>query len=231
MAGNGKIALDPRLSMVATMVGNCACYADIGCDHGRLGAFLLQNGRCGRAVLTDISDKSLKKARMLMDNLGLVERVRFSVGDGAKALTEPVDVVVIAGMGGTTIAGILREGRQQLGDARLLLQPNVGAPELREALCACGYAITDERVVQDAGRNYVIIQAEPGKADYSPKQTVVGPVLLERMPPELLPYAQFRLRVAKKALSGAEASGDAAQIAPLAQEIEIWQEVLACLQR
>ncbi len=104
-------------------------------------------------------------------------------------------------------------------------------PELREALCACGYAITDERVVQDAGRNYVIIQAEPGKADYSQKQTVVGPVLLERMPPELLPYAQFRLRVAKKALSGAEASGDAAQIAPLAQEIEIWQEVLACLQR
>ena len=51
------------------------------------------------------------------------------------------------------------------------------------------------------------------------------------MPDELLPYARFRLRVAKKALSGALASGDDRQIAPLEQEAAIWEEVLACLLR
>ena len=54
-------------------------------------------------------------------------------------------------------------------------------------------------------------------------------MLLERLPQELTPYARFRLRVAKKALNGAQSSGDAAQTGPLEMEIGIWEEVLACL--
>ena len=224
------ISLDPRLSMIARLVGSCECYADIGCDHGRLGAFLLKSGQCQRALLTDISEPSLQKARDLIALLGLSERVDFCVGDGALALTRLVDAVVIAGMGGSTIARIIREGGAHLKDARLVLQPNVAAPELRGALSACGYAICDERVVQDGRRSYVIIVAHRGVSSYSKKQLTVGPVLLERMPAELVPLARFRLRVAQKALKGASASGDAAQMRPLMDEIGIWEEVLSCLQ-
>lgn len=231
MSHSGFISLDPRLSMIARLVGKCESYADIGCDHGRLGAFMLQSGQCERAVLTDISQPSLQKARTLIDSLGLSERADFRVGDGALALEEPVEVVVIAGMGGSTIAKIIREGRERLAGARLVLQPNVAAPELRGALCECGYAVTDEGVARDGRRNYIVIQAEPGKTDYGLKQLIVGPLLLERLPAELEPYAAFRLRVAKKALMGAKASGDAAQTAPLEQEIAIWEEVLECLRR
>ena len=235
MPGEKRIALDPRLSMIAQLVGSCECLADIGCDHGRLGAFMLQNHRCKRAQLTDISDMSLKKARSLIALAGLSEFVDFCVGDGAKALIAPCDVAVVAGMGGTTIAQIIRDGRDALGSARLVLQPNVAVPELREALWGEGYGITDERVVQDGRRNYVILVAEvnnrPKSAitDHSLKEKIVGGVLLERMPPELSPYAQFRLRVARKALKGAEAGGDGEQAALLSQEIEIWEEVLSCL--
>ena len=66
MERRGKIALDPRLSMIARMVGACECCADIGCDHGRLGAFLLQSGQCRRVQLTDISEPSLDKAKRLI---------------------------------------------------------------------------------------------------------------------------------------------------------------------
>ncbi|MBQ1374724.1 MAG: SAM-dependent methyltransferase, partial [Clostridia bacterium] len=163
MTGNGRIVLDPRLSMIARLVGPCECYADIGCDHGRLGAFMLQKGLCQRAVLTDISEPSLAKARALMDHLDLADRVTFAVGDGARALREPVDAVVIAGMGGATIAQIVRDGRENLGGARLILQPNVAAPQLRQALSECGYAIFDEHVARDGRRNYVIICARPGR--------------------------------------------------------------------
>ena len=231
MGDRNTVALDPRLSMVARLVGTCDCYADIGCDHGRLGAFMLQNNLCRRALLTDISEPSLAKARVLMKRLDLEDRAVFCVGDGALAIDEPVQAVVIAGMGGTTIAEIVKVGRERLGNARLVLQPNVAAPELRETLCEVGYAIVDERVVQDGRRCYVIIVAEPGKADYGLKERMVGPVLLERMPGELLPYARFRLRVAKKALSGARVSGDDAQIEPLEREAAVWEEVLECLQR
>ena len=229
MTGEKRIALDPRLSMIARLVGSCACYADIGCDHGRLGAFLLQSGQCGRAVLTDISEHSLAKARALIGRLGLAERVAFRAGSGATVLDVPVDAAVIAGMGGETIAEILREGRDHLGDARLVLQPNVAAPALRAALSECGYRITDERIARDGRRCYVILCAEPGQSRYDERERIVGPVLLRRRSPELKPYADFRLRVARKALAGAQAGGDATQVDILRREIEIWEEVGACL--
>ena len=231
MGRRGEIALDPRLSMIARMVGSCECCADIGCDHGRLGAFLLQTGQCKALQLTDISEPSLNKARVLMDNLDLTDRVRFAVGDGVMALEGTPDVIVIAGMGGATIAQILENGREKLGDARLVLQPNVAAPQLRQTLCSLDFAVTDEQVIQDGCRCYVVIQAERGKADYSLKQLTVGPVLLAHMPRALEPYAAFRLRVAKKALAGALASVDDAQRVPLEREIAIWEEVWKCLQR
>lgn len=225
------IALDPRLSLIAELVGSCRCCADIGCDHGRLGAFLLQAGRCERVQLLEISEPSLQKARRLIGLMNLSDRVDFGVGDGAQAMTGPADVVVVAGMGGATIARILREGQARLASARLILQPNVAAAELRAALAECGWRITDERVAADGRRHYVVIVAVRGRAAYSPEQLLVGPVLLERMPPELMPYAAFRLRVAQKALRGAEAGGDEAQRTLLRREAEIWEEVGACLGR
>ena len=231
MHDTGRIVLDPRLSMIAHLVGPCECCADIGCDHGRLGASMLQTGQVRRMVLTDISEPSLAKARKLIGQLGLKDRVEFAVCDGALALAHPVDAAVIAGMGGATIARIVLEGRRALGDARLILEANVAAPQLRSTLSECGYELYDERVARDGRRNYVILCARPGRAEYTERELIVGPVLLRRLPEELKPYALFRLRVAKKALAGAEISGDAAQTKPLAREIEIWEEVLACLQR
>lgn len=231
MRENGRISLDPRLSMIARLVGQCQCCADIGCDHGRLGAFLLQSGQCRRVVLSDISEPSLKKARALIDRLGLDERAAFCVANGVPEVQQLPQAVVIAGMGGATIAHILREGRERLGDARLVLQPNVAAPQLRAALSECGYAIEDERIVRDGRRCYVILTAKPGESDYGLKERVVGPVLLQRLPPELMDYARFRLRVTEKALKGAAQGDDDRQRDALAAELEIWREVFACLQR
>lgn len=229
--GERHIALDPRLSVIAEMVGSCESYTDIGCDHGRLGAFLLQTGRVKRATLTDISAESLQKARRLIGLLGLGDKVDFRVGDGAKALEIAPEVIVIAGMGGALIARLVREGRQYLGASKLIMQPNVAAYELRKTLVEQGYRISDERIAPDGRRNYVVIAAEPGKAEYSEKELIVGPVLLRELPESLAPYAAFRLRVAKKALSGATRGGDDAQTETLNREIAIWEEVMACLRR
>ena len=54
-------------------------------------------------------------------------------------------------------------------------------------------------------------------------------MLLERRPPLLGDYAAFRLRVARKALTGAQQGGDAENIAELRREIAVWEEVEACL--
>ena len=224
-----RMNLDPRLSAIAELVGRCESYADIGCDHGRLGAFLLKSGQVRRAALTDISEDSLKKARRLIDRLGLNDRVDFKVGDGAQALDRAYPVVVIAGMGGALIEKLVREGCERLGGARLILQPNVAHYALRKGLMEAGYAITDERVAPDGRRNYLIIVAEPGEGRYTERELIAGPVLLKTLPETMKPFAAFYLRVAQKALAGAEKGGDAAQISALEREIAIWEDVLKCL--
>lgn len=224
-----RISLDPRLSMIAGMLGVCEYCADIGSDHGRLGAFLLQNGQCSRMCLTDISDASLQKARKLIALLGLEERVDFCVGDGALALNRPVNAAVIAGMGGETMAHILETSGDKLNGARLLLQPNVAAEQLRECMSRIGWKITDENLVRDGRRIYMVIEAVQGEQSLSEKEAVVGPVLLKKKPELLKEYCTFKLRVLKKALEGASQGADAREAERIKRELAIWEDTAACL--
>lgn len=225
----GAISLDPRLETIAAMCGVCVSLADIGTDHGRLGAYMLQTGMCKTVQFTDISEPSLMKAKRLLATLGIADRARFLVGDGAQALEQSPDAAVIAGMGGETIAGIISRGRTMLADARIVVQPNVAAADVRRQLCASGYAICDERIVRDGRRLYVVIAAEPGDMRLNEFQLTAGPVLMERKPDTLFDYADFRLRVIRKALAGAERGGRDG--APLRSEREIWEEVTAWRRR
>lgn len=218
-------ALDQRLGTIYDMLGTVHAVADIGTDHGYLGARLLMDGRAERVQFLDISEPSLNKARRLMDRLGFLPRSDFAVGDGANALLYPVDAVVIAGMGGSTIAHILREGANKIAPARIIMQPNVAAKEVRETLCEIGYRIDDERLVQAAGRFYTIISAVPGSELYDEKQLLIGPVILEKRPPALAEFAAFKVRVAKKALMGAQKSQRDVQQAFL-DEIALWEPLL-----
>ena len=226
---NKHISLDPRLSTIAEMLGKCACCADIGCDHGRLGAFLLQNKRCEHICLTDISAPSLDKARKLIRLLGLEDRASFYVGDGAQILERSVDAAVIAGMGGETIAEIIEGSNGRLDGAKLILQPNVAAPELRRRLNRRGWMITGETLVRDGRRIYLILTAQQGEQSLTEQEYQAGPLLLKEKPELLADYAAFRLRVAHKALLGAQNGRDEAVIAALQNEIAIWKDVEACL--
>ena len=223
-------SLDKRLAAIEEMIPPCALVADIGADHGRLGTHLLLTGRAQRVAFLDISAPSLDKAKALTKRLGLDERVKFYVGDGALPLDESPDCAVIAGMGGETIAGIVEAGRERLKNTVLIMQPNVAQYQLRKRLMATGYAITDECIARAAGRWYTIIQAQPGPAQYDERALLIGPVLLGRRDEALTGYAQFQYRVTAKALNGAVAGGD-----PIAEELkwtlDQWKEVRTWLQR
>ena len=222
-----SVVLDARLRAVAEMVGRCRQIADIGCDHGRLCAFLLQKGWIERAILTDISADSLNKAQRLIQLTGLRSQAEYQVCDGLEALPEAPDAVVIAGMGGDTVSGILERGLSKVFGARLVLQANVGKPALRRAVTRLGYAFTRERIALCNGRCYVIMEAVPGTQALTEEETLVGPILLREHPPELEALTRFHLRVARKALMGAQKGGDAAQAEALKREIAIWEALEA----
>ena len=229
MAFEKRISLDPRLSMIADMLGTCVCCADIGSNHGRLGAYLIQNKRCDRVLLTDISSASLDGARELIGLLGYNGSVRFCVGDGAAAIDEDVDAAVIAGMGGETIAHILETSLGRLDGAKIVLQPNVAAAELRCCLTADGWKITDEDLAKDGRRIYPVLRIERGAQTLTEAEAVVGPMLLQKKPALLREYIEFYLRVHGKALRGAANGSNPETARALEREIEIWEDVRKCL--
>ena len=235
MDGDSRLrmfSLDDRLSAIAALIDPCQCVGDIGTDHGLLGAYLLLNDRCKCVQFTDISAPSLKKAKSLIEIYGLQNRAQFSVGDGAQALTQAPDYTVIAGMGGQTIAHIVKTGRASLGQSTLILQPNVGQYELRCALQDTGYEIIDETIAKSGRRFYVIIKAVTGQAQYEPMQLHIGPILMKTKPEHFSGYAAFRIRVLEKAITGAKSAENAcdeSNFSMLNDELTCWKEAVKCL--
>ena len=227
MLPENAIALDARLSAIRDLAGSCARFADIGADHGRLGAHMLLHGLCERAQLADISEASLAKARRLIYGLGLTGRVDFCVGDGAQGAQRTAGHSRRRRHGWRqTIAGIVERGRDMLKNARLVLQPNVAAPELRARLQAARFRITNEVIARDGRRLYVIIAAEAGEMRLTPEETEVGPVLLRRRPAACFPTTRGLPACAwrAKALQGARRGhGDAAAFE---REISIWEAII-----
>lgn len=220
--------LDERLRMLSALVPACPMAADIGADHGFLGAWLLSSGRCERVQFLDVSGPSLQKARRLIASLGLEGRALFGVGDGTQAMIAPAQAVILAGMGGPTICGILERGQEALGDAQLILQANVGQKELREQLARLHYRIDREELVRAGGRWYIGMRAVRGEANYTRRELLIGPCLLAARPACLAEYAAFRIRVLENALSGVRrAEGERAERIEreLREEKSVWEEV------
>ena len=66
-----SVSLHPRLEAAAALLGKTSVLADIGCDHGRFSAAMLQRGIAEKVIASDISAPSLKKAEQLANVCGL----------------------------------------------------------------------------------------------------------------------------------------------------------------
>lgn len=168
--------LDARLRCVADLVPPCDVAADIGADHGRLACYLLSNHICGRMIVSDISDDSLNKSRRLLKLHGLECRAKLVVADGLDAITEPVSAVIVAGMGGRTIADILQK-HENIGDARLIVSAHTEMHLLRQKLFEYGFCFESETVLRANGRFYTVLSSRRGRAEYSPRQLYIGSAL------------------------------------------------------
>ena len=190
--------LDERLERIASLVPACALAADIGADHGLLGTALLRRGVCGRVLFADISEKALSHARETVRRCGFEDRACFAVADGLEALRAvdaPCGCAVIAGMGGKTIAEILRGGAGLLPpDAALVLSAHTEHRLVREAVQAIGWHIAREEVCLCAGRYYLVWRAEPGaQAPWTEAELLCGRLLWREMDEVKRGYLRHRL--------------------------------------
>ena len=151
--------LDARLRQVAAFVRQGSRLADIGTDHAFLPVELVKSGRCTYAVASDVRVGPVAAATRTVSEAGLQDKIAIRLGDGLSTVSEDeVDDIVIAGMGGETIAMILAAALWvNNGRYRLILQPMTRAEKLRRYLWESGFAILAEEVVHDGRHWYTVI--------------------------------------------------------------------------
>ena len=172
------LELRARLRALADWVEpGCRCLADIGTDHGYIPAALLLEGRTERAVASDIAPAPLDRARATAERWGLTERMDLRLGSGLDVLAPgEADTVVIAGMGGDTLVDILAAA-PWCRETALLLQPMSRAEVLRPWLAENGFSIRRERLVQDRGVLYPILDVSGGEMALSESEAWGGVLL------------------------------------------------------
>lgn len=182
--------LSKRLRTAYDMVTDGSVVADIGCDHAFLSIALVSGGKAVRAFACDVNEGPLKKAEANIKATGLSDRIRTVLSDGLCSLDEPVDSIVICGMGGSLIISILEKSLEKVKAAReLILSPQSDIAKVRIWLYEHGFSLLKETAVTDAGKYYCVMRVVPGdepegwEVPYVPKEAFFyvmkyGPYLL-----------------------------------------------------
>ena len=170
-----QIKLSARLEAIARAIPNQGSVADIGTDHGLIPVWLLSNGHNGALFATDINSGPLESAKQTALEHGFGDKIRFFLCDGLAGLSgQKIDTVVIAGMGGETIAEILGASTKLIKNSLLVLQPMSRASELRRWLFENGYRVLSEQLITD-GPVYELMTACSGQdMPYSPAEFFIG---------------------------------------------------------
>lgn len=154
-----QLELTPRLRAVAEMVPYGAAIADIGTDHAYLPVWLLLEGKITRAIAADLREGPLSRAKLTAKEYDCRENIDFRLCNGLSGIApKEADTIVIAGMGGETIAAILEQAAWTKNESyTLILQPMSAQNDLRRWLWKQGYGILSEQIICEGDKLYNIL--------------------------------------------------------------------------
>ena len=172
-----------RLKTLLSLISPCKQFADVGCDHGYMAKAVLDGGLCESAIITDISEKCLNKARSLLksyiDN-GVVNSI---VTDGLKSVPY-CDQVLIAGMGGEEIVKIIINS--PFLPEKFVLQPMKNTKKVRLCLLDMGYRIDKDFVFYSGRKYYDTIVAVKGTDKLTDEELEFGKTNLQEKSPDFI---------------------------------------------
>ena len=175
-----NISLSDRLYCCASHLCNGQRVADIGCDHGYLGIYLLQNGHASSVIAADVNEGPLQSAMRNAEKYGVKDKMSFYLSDGAKNIPRDFDALVCAGMGADTIIHILEDAPWLRSEQyNLILQCQSKTPTLRRYLSDNGWHIELETLVREGKFLYTVmtVRFSPTAPRLTPGQCYISPVL------------------------------------------------------
>lgn len=157
------IQLTPRLAAIANEIKKGETMADIGTDHGFLPVALWEQGICPKVILADVNQGPLDRAKSNAAESHPGVEFDCRLGDGLKVIEAgEVDVIAIAGMGGTLMTEILGEDMEKTWSyKKLILQPRKDIGELRHWIYNHSMSISNEQLVREGRYIWPILTVVP----------------------------------------------------------------------
>lgn len=160
-----------RLTEIAKSVKEGSSLVDVGCDHGYIAKMLLDSNTIVKVIESDISEKSLEKAKLLLSGEKYKDKVKFIVSDGLLGIdTSTYDTLLIAGMGEETIISILNESIDKVRSfSHIILQAMGEGSNIRKYFMENDFFIEKERLFIEKDKYYRLFEIKSKKtnvADY-----------------------------------------------------------------
>ncbi len=193
-----SLELKGRLKLIADKVPECGTVADIGTDHAYLPIYLIRQGKCKKAVASDVRTGPVQVANRNISKYKLKDRIETRMGSGLETIGKnEADAIIIAGMGGTLLSELLEADAEKVcGDAVLILQPMNDLDIVRKWLYEHKFNIFDEELSAEGNKIYCVMAARfDGRTKpYEDFQLHVGECLIKKQDPLLLSYCEMKVR-------------------------------------
>ncbi|MBE6151796.1 MAG: SAM-dependent methyltransferase [Firmicutes bacterium] len=167
--------LTKRLQTIADLVGDVSKIYDVGCDHAYLDIYLASKGI--KCVAIDVRNQIVKFAQKNVDESGYQDKIDVVLNNGLNGFkVDKEELVIMSGLGTRTILDIIKN--QPVN--RLIIQSNDNLFLLRKNMMNQNYYISDEKIVFEDNKYYVIIKFESGFKEYTDYELLLGPKLLHQ---------------------------------------------------
>lgn len=182
------IKISNRLKLLGDITPDNSSIADIGCDHAILDIYLSEVKNNIKIIASDINKNALNMAIKNINKYGKTNIIKTILSDGLNNIdTTNVDVIIISGLGTSTITNILNNSKIKNINT-IILQSNNHLEILRREVTKLGFYIEEEYIIKENNIYYVIIKFQRGKKTYTNLEYKYGPVLLKERPSTFMEY-------------------------------------------
>lgn len=194
------VVLSRRLRAVADMVSKRNRVCDVGCDHGFVSIYLIEQGISPKVVAMDVRLGPLSAAAEHVAERKLSDYIETRLSDGLHNYEiGEADTLICAGMGGRLMMRILSEDRNKTDSFQeMILQPQSDIEAFRRFLYEQGYHIVEENMIEEDGKFYPMMRAVKADSFMTvPDQLSCryGPLLLEEQSQVLLSYLKREVKI------------------------------------
>lgn len=165
--------ISKRLKAIVSFLHKEDSLVDVGCDHGLLSIYLIENDLVSKVIASDINSNALRNAITNISSRNLdIETV---LSDGIESVNlDGINTLVLSGMGTGTILHILNDAKKLKKIKKIVIQSNNDYAILRKSMNEKGYYLEEENYTFDKKKWYVTSKFVKKKQENTKQEVKFG---------------------------------------------------------